>query len=321
MTRCRFATLTAIATLFLLIAGGMVTSTDAGLAVPDWPRSYGTWFPPMVGGILYEHGHRMIAALVGLMILVQAAWLWKLEPRRWVRRLGYAALAAVILQGLLGGATVLLLLPPQISIAHACLGQAVFCLVVCLAVATRHSAEVPGTLLEKVPGTFVGGGTVLAVLAAAQLVLGALLRHTGQGLTLHVACAVALALVTAWWGQRLWRHRRALPAVWAHTVRLGLALAVQLGLGLSVWMHRGQVVLRTAHVAIGSLVLAQAERWDGGLSGADEAAPHDPCPCDHWSWLLVGDAGLRRSGPSGGGPYRNGAGRRRRQCAQRMDGT
>ena len=65
----RYASLTAVATFGLLIAGGLVTSTDSGLAVPDWPLSYGTWFPPMVGGILYEHGHRMIAALVGLMIL------------------------------------------------------------------------------------------------------------------------------------------------------------------------------------------------------------------------------------------------------------
>ena len=95
-----FAVVTAVATFFLLIAGGLVTSTDSGLAVPDWPLSYGTWFPPMVGGIRYEHGHRMIAAAVGLMIVGLAVWLRRVEPRRWVRRLGYVAVGAVILQGL-----------------------------------------------------------------------------------------------------------------------------------------------------------------------------------------------------------------------------
>src|SRR3990167_2457625 len=124
----RYAQFTAIATFVLLIAGGLVTSTDSGLAVPDWPLSYGMWFPPMVGGIFYEHGHRMIAGVVGLMILGLAAWLWMRETRRWVRVLGYSAAGAVVLQALLGGLTVLLLLPPSVSIAHACLGQGVFVL-------------------------------------------------------------------------------------------------------------------------------------------------------------------------------------------------
>ena len=129
----RYATLTAAATFLLLAAGSLVTSTDSGLAVPDWPLSYGTWMPPMVGGIRFEHGHRMVAGVVGLMIAALAVWIARREPRRWVRRLGASALACVIAQALLGGLTVLLLLPPSVSIAHACLGQAVFCLVVSLA--------------------------------------------------------------------------------------------------------------------------------------------------------------------------------------------
>src|SRR3989338_3040959 len=135
----RHAQAPAAATFGLLVAGGLVTSTDSGLAVPDWPLSYGTWFPPMVGGIRYEHGHRMIAAAVGTMIVVLAMWLARREPRRWVRFLGYAAVGTVILQGLFGGLTVLLMLPPQISVAHACLGQTVFCLLVCVAQATGPS--------------------------------------------------------------------------------------------------------------------------------------------------------------------------------------
>src|SRR3990170_5700069 len=101
--RHRFVQVTAACTFLLLIAGGLVTSNDAGLAVPDWPLSYGTWLPPMVGNIVYEHGHRMVAAFVGLLTVTVAVWLWLREPRRWVRRLGLAALAALIAQGLLGG--------------------------------------------------------------------------------------------------------------------------------------------------------------------------------------------------------------------------
>ena len=89
--------MTTVATFVLLVAGSLVTSTDSGLAVPDWPLSYGTWMPPMVGGIRYEHGHRMIAGVVGVMIFVLAGWLWRVEPRGWVRRLGLAAAGAVIL--------------------------------------------------------------------------------------------------------------------------------------------------------------------------------------------------------------------------------
>src|ERR1700736_5158920 len=108
----RFATLVAACTALLVLAGSLVTSTGSGLAVPDWPTSYG-WnmftFPPSkwVGGILYEHGHRLIASTVGFFTIVLAIWLWRAEPRRWMRRLGLAALGAVILQGLLGGLTVL----------------------------------------------------------------------------------------------------------------------------------------------------------------------------------------------------------------------
>src|SRR5919106_678568 len=136
-----FAVLVAVSTAVLIFAGGMVTSTGSGLSVPDWPNTYG-WFmftfpvDKWVGGIYYEHGHRLIASTVGFLILVLAFWLWKAEPRRWVRRLGYTALAAVITQGILGGITVLWFLPDPISISHAGLAQIVFCLTVSIAVVT-----------------------------------------------------------------------------------------------------------------------------------------------------------------------------------------
>src|SRR5687767_5859274 len=122
----RYAIVTAVATLLLIVAGGLVTSTESGLSVPDWPLSYGRLMPPMVGGVFYEHGHRMVATAVGLLTVVLAVWLARREPRPWVRRLGWLALAAVVAQGLLGGLTVIYLLPTAISVAHACLAQAFF---------------------------------------------------------------------------------------------------------------------------------------------------------------------------------------------------
>ena len=113
----RFAQVTTAATFLLVLAGAVVTSTDSGLAVPDWPLSYGTLFPPMVGGIRYEHTHRMIAAIVGLMIATLGVLLWFREPRVWVRRVGYTALAAVFVQALLGGVTVWWVLPFRLALS------------------------------------------------------------------------------------------------------------------------------------------------------------------------------------------------------------
>ena len=112
----RFAQFVVGCTVLLVLAGSLVTSTGSGLAVPDWPTSYG-WnmftFPPSkwVGGIFYEHGHRLIASTVGFLTIILAAWLWRADPRRWMKRLGVVALGAVIVQGVLGGITVLFFLP------------------------------------------------------------------------------------------------------------------------------------------------------------------------------------------------------------------
>jgi cytochrome c oxidase assembly protein subunit 15 len=129
----RYAKFVAAATLLPIFAGAMVTSTGSGLAVPDWPLSYGMFFPPMVGGIFYEHGHRMIAAMIGSLIVIQALWLQLRERKRFVRLLGWTAVGAVIAQGLLGGLTVLFLLPPAISIGHAALAEICLCLNVSIA--------------------------------------------------------------------------------------------------------------------------------------------------------------------------------------------
>ncbi|MBI3321776.1 MAG: COX15/CtaA family protein [Candidatus Omnitrophica bacterium] len=255
----RYAVLTAGATFLLLIAGGLVTSTDSGLAVPDWPLSYGTWFPPLVGGIRYEHGHRMIAAVVAVMILVLAVWLGGMERRRWVRWLGYSALGAVFLQALLGGLTVLLLLPPQISIAHACLGQTVFCLVVCLARCTAPDwPDVPERFDDPAAVFRQRLGFTLALVAVIQLVLGAVIRHTGLLVGLHVGGAVILACVTGALAASVARVRRRIPWILSAARRLVILVSLQLALGAAVFTHRLVAGLRTAHVAVGALILAQS---------------------------------------------------------------
>jgi cytochrome c oxidase assembly protein subunit 15 len=188
-----FAVLVAASTLVLIFAGGLVTSTGSGLAVPDWPNTYG-WFmfsfplDKMVGGIFYEHGHRLIASTVGFLILVLAFWLWRSEPRRWVRRLGFLALAAVITQGVLGGITVLFYLPDPISISHAGLAQIVFCLTVTIALVTsrgwqRGYADGSGTTVpaDDTLRTVAGITTALIYL---QILVGATMRHTDAGLAI-----------------------------------------------------------------------------------------------------------------------------------------
>src|SRR5687767_8079859 len=136
--RHAWAMLTCAATLVLIFIGGLVTSTGSGLAVPDWPLSYGMLMPPMVGGIFYEHGHRMVASFVGLLTLILAVWVSRRESRRGVRRLAWVALGAVCVQGLLGGLTVLFFTPLPISVAHACLAQTFLCLTVALTYVTSR---------------------------------------------------------------------------------------------------------------------------------------------------------------------------------------
>src|ERR1041385_6684404 len=178
----RFAKLVAFSTLFLIFAGAMVTSTGSGLAVPDWPLSYGKVFPPMIGGICYEHGHRMIAATVGFLTVIQAILLQLREKKRFVRLLGWCALGAVIAQGILGGLTVIFLLPHAISIAHAGLAEIFLCLNVSIAF---FASDLYGTLRSMEKGDApVGASVGLVALVYAQILVGALMRHLGAGLAI-----------------------------------------------------------------------------------------------------------------------------------------
>jgi cytochrome c oxidase assembly protein subunit 15 len=178
----RFTKLVALSTLFLIFAGAMVTSTGSGLAVPDWPLSYGMLMPPMVGGIFYEHGHRMIASFVGFLTVLQAILLQKYEPKKFVRTLGWLSVGAVILQGVLGGVTVLLLLPKAVSVSHAALAEIFFSLTVSIAFFTsRWYHELRTMEKGDAPVRMAWGLTTIIYL---QILAGAVMRHLGAGLAI-----------------------------------------------------------------------------------------------------------------------------------------
>jgi len=261
----RLALVTAAATLVLIVFGGLVTNTGAALAVPDWPTTFGhnmflyPW-SAMVGGIFYEHSHRLIGSLVGILTLVLAAACWRHGGL--VRRLGLIAVVAVITQGLLGGFRVVFL-QETLAILHGCLAQAFFGLITVIAFLSSPSAHRPAAPVAPSLRTLTQIGAGLVYL---QIVFGAFLTHQGR-LLLHLTGAVlvmvVVPIVTA-------RARRSGDAVMATTGRVLLAaVGVQLLLGIGSYLVRftpvaipgGQLTalaLPVAHRVAGSLLLAGA---------------------------------------------------------------
>ncbi|HEY4612335.1 MAG TPA: COX15/CtaA family protein [Bacteroidota bacterium] len=181
-----FAVFTAVCTLFLIVAGGLVTSTGSGLAVPDWPLSYGQLMPPMVGGIFYEHGHRLVATTVGILTIILAVWLQLKEERPWLRKLGWVALVLVVIQGALGGLTVILLLPTAVSVTHATIAQTFFWLVSSVALFTSKwwiKNDIVNIQVKLDKYTLIYCISMICIVYI-QLILGALMRHTGSGLAI-----------------------------------------------------------------------------------------------------------------------------------------
>ena len=268
----RFAIFTSCVTLALIVAGALVTSNDAGLSVPDWPTSFGSIYkmPQMVGGILYEHGHRMVAEFVGFLTIVLAIWTWRAEKRRWMRWLGLAALATVILQGVLGGVTVLLYLPPAVSSAHAALAQTFFCISVTIAIFTgrRWVEEVPRVELDvRWPSLFTL--TLLSIFVLyVQLILGAMFRHHGLSWWPHVVHAGVVAIVLSWTSIRAISVYPHIEAVKRPAVMVLSLMVAQLCLGFLafitrvMWGHDAaqpelpMVISTVIHVAVGALLLA-----------------------------------------------------------------
>lgn len=230
----RFAWVTAVATVLLICSGGMVTSKGVGLAVPDWPTTFGYNmflfpFSQWVGGIFFEHTHRLIASTVGFLTIILMIWLWRREDRSWVRQLGLIALAAVILQGVLGGLRVTML-KDEIGIFHACLAHAFLGLLVVIALVTSKSwySLPPQHGLGQNLASIKVMAMATTVAIFLQLALGATMRHqhrdlalldfpTANGAWIPDTSAVALARINSW------RDARALSDVTAFQIWLQMA--------------------------------------------------------------------------------------------------
>ncbi len=272
----RFAILVACATFFLIIAGALVTSHDAGLATSDWPLSNGQVFPKMVGNLFWEHGHRMVATTVGLLTIVLMVYVLVKEKRSWVRKLGILALVGVIAQGLLGGLTVKLMLPLAVSSAHATLAQLFFCTTVSLAVFTSRSwiqAAPIGEEKGSLPLRYLCTAALVTIFL--QLILGATLRHSAtwdkqlptELILAHVGGAFAVTLILGGTVITVLRRHKGMRFL-TRPATLALSfLVVQLFLGLAAYLTRAaspndpqplnpMVGITVAHVACGALVFA-----------------------------------------------------------------
>lgn len=264
----RWSILLAFCTLLLVVAGGLVTSRDAGLSVPDWPLSYGKLMPPMQGGVLYEHGHRMVATTVGILTIVLLFWLFRADRRRWLKWLGVIALGAVILQGVLGGLTVLFLLPWWISTSHACLAQLFFSTTVAIALFTSSWWLRGPSLVDEDPRYPVRELSLFAPMCVlAQLALGAAARHKAIGTIWHISAAPVVTGVILWISLRILLHYAGNRELRAASIALVVITFCQVFLGVGAFMSRIasadavqpmplMVTFTVLHVAVGALTLA-----------------------------------------------------------------
>ena len=305
----RFAVITAVSTFLLIFLGGLVTSTGSGLSVPDWPTTYGEnmfTYPidKWVGGIKYEHGHRLFASFVGLLTLILAVWLGIKEKRKWVRVLGLTALGLVVAQGILGGITVIFLLPTSVSVAHGMTAQIFFCIISSIALFTSQW----WFRQETIENHAIKRHTVFALTASAfvflQLLFGAILRHTYSGLAvpdfplaygqlfpalsdtamqeynlelirsgikwtgdqpiesyqivihlLHRYWAYAVTFVLVYTGYSLHRSHRGTHFLSRNGKVIIAAVTVQFILGMLTVLTKKEIIITTAHVAVGALTL------------------------------------------------------------------
>ena len=271
----RLALLTTVCTLPLLFIGGLVTSLGVGLAVPDWPTTFGynmflyPW-SKMVGGIFYEHSHRLLGSAVGLLTILLTITLWTKEHRPWMRWLGVVALIAVIIQGVLGGLRVILL-EHVLAIVHGCFAQAFFAFLAALSLLTAAEWQQQHTKTSGGDAQSIQRGSLLVTgLLYAQLILGAILRHTGSGVAVHIVGAAIVAMAIFWLVDWLTQSYSDQPRLVQSALLLRRLLLLQLILGIAAYISKYTasgaflasfaVVFATSHVVIGALMLATSLR-------------------------------------------------------------
>ena len=281
-----FSKVAVAATFLLVVAGGLVTSHEAGLAVVDWPNTFGTsmfLYPlsRMTGGIYYEHAHRLFGSLVGLTTIALAVHLWWVRERRWIRSMALLAVALVVVQGVLGGlrvtgrftlSTEVGDMAPNLGLAvvHGVTGQLFLALLTLLAVATsRWWLDGPEPRLAASSAMDRALHLGLAAILLVQLILGAVQRHLAEGLLIHVSLAVVVTVVAVLAGMRAWglyagmwpldRLGQLLASLVVVQVALGIAaLAATRGLAMSGAPTPAEALVATAHQAVGAALLATA---------------------------------------------------------------
>ena len=271
----RFARVVAAMTFLLIIAGALVTGNKAALADPTWPQFIGRWYPTLatfVAGVRFEDTHRVLAGLTAILTLTLAIWTARSEPRAWVRKLAWWALAAVAAQAAVGGVIIRFFRPDVVSIIHACLAQAFFCIVLTVAVVMGEKwTQAPAQITRPGNSSLRSQCITGTSLVYLQLLVGAGIRHATAAFMWHLAFHVLLAFgviaMLLWLLARILNEYRDIRDLrrMAHSA-VGLA-AVQILLGVGAifanrarqadaspdWHH---VLVSTAHVATGALILA-----------------------------------------------------------------
>ena len=255
-------------TVLLLVAGALVTSMDAALSVPDWPLSYGTLTPPMVGGIRFEHSHRVIAGLLGIFALILAIWIFKIEKRNWLRWFAAIAVLGIVAQGILGGEVVRQLLHYWLPVMHACFAQIVFAALLGIAVFTSRwwMAERPQMQDTGSPPIHT-----LAVANAAviyfQVILGAGFRHRDIPVWPHIAGAFAVTGMVMWTAVALRKRFDKSAEISRARILLHAIFGTQILLGIAAYWSRltsadaaqpmaGMVTFTVLHTVVGALLFA-----------------------------------------------------------------
>jgi len=304
----RFAVTAAAATFALIFIGGLVTSTGSALAVPDWPLAYGHLIPRLVGGVRFEYGHRVAAGFVVILTIVLALWTWLGERRAWVRKTAVAALCLIVIQAVLGGITVLYLLPLPIAVAHAATAQAFFCVMIAMATFTNSRWESIESRGETAAWPSL---RTLAALTTgviyAQILIGALMRHMGAGLAIpdfplvygglvppeftppivvnfgHRCGAIVVTTLVVWTAIAIFSRYRNEPYLVRPAIGLLALLALQISLGaLTIWTGRA-VIPTTAHVAIGAAVLATSFALTLRVFHLFRTAPDSAAKANNWT--------------------------------------
>ncbi|HLI29657.1 MAG TPA: COX15/CtaA family protein, partial [Terriglobia bacterium] len=193
-----YAVFTAFMTFLLIIAGALVTSNDAGLSIPDWPTAFGSFkIPKAAARVMFADGHRLIAAFVAALTVILALALWAKDDRRWMKRLGAAAVLTVLAQAVLGGLAVIYGLPAFLTVAHSCIAELYFAVMVSLAIFTSPKwvwgeTKIDDPLKPSLESLAVATSVIIFI----QILLGAASRDDGMSVTPHMAfSAVVLAAV------------------------------------------------------------------------------------------------------------------------------